>query len=187
MNYVSLQQDITNYLHRNDLSSHIPTFIGFAENRLARDLRVPGLLAIDSVTISAAGSSGSLPSGFIEARSAKTSNGELVYIVPESYDQLTGTGTPWAFTTIGTSLYVEPSWTAGGTVSLLYYKAPAALSGASTNWFSDNVPDLLLIASVIQAFIFVRNLAAAGEAEKLYEQMVAATNARYANQHEGLI
>ena len=42
--YSDLQTSIANYLARSDLTSQIPDFITFAENRLRRELRIRQML-----------------------------------------------------------------------------------------------------------------------------------------------
>ncbi len=42
--YSDLKTTVANYLARSDLTSQIPDFITFAENRLRRDLRIRQML-----------------------------------------------------------------------------------------------------------------------------------------------
>ena len=51
--YSDLQTSIANYLARSDLTSQIPDFITFAENRLRRELRIRQMLkSVTTATVS---------------------------------------------------------------------------------------------------------------------------------------
>ena len=51
--YSDLQTSIGNYLARSDLTSQIPDFITFAENRLRRELRIRQMLkSVTTATVS---------------------------------------------------------------------------------------------------------------------------------------
>ena len=66
--YSDLKTSIANYLARSDLTTQIPDFITFAENRLRRELRIRQMLkSVTTATVSG-DSTVELPSDFIEIR-----------------------------------------------------------------------------------------------------------------------
>ena len=67
--YANLKTEIANYLNRSDLTSYLDTFIDLAESRLARDLRVREMEAVDtSITTVSGTQSYTLPTGYLEMR-----------------------------------------------------------------------------------------------------------------------
>lgn len=164
-NYSELQTAVANWTHRSDLTSQIPDFITLAEIRLARDLRIsPLLTTAASGSIAVNGSSIALPSGFLSMVSVKiTSSGaELKYITPDTYDRAqynaNGGTTPIYYTIIGATLFVSPTWSAGGTLTWSYFKKETALSGSNiTNWYITNAPDMLLYACLLEAAPYMKS------------------------------
>ena len=66
--YSDLQTSIANYLARSDLTSQIPDFITFAENRLRRELRIRQMLkSVTTATVSGDNTI-EIPSDFLQAR-----------------------------------------------------------------------------------------------------------------------
>jgi hypothetical protein len=184
--YTSLVTEVGNYLHRSDLTAEIPTFISYAEQRVAHDLKITPLITNGTVNISAGGSSVSLPTGFIGMVSVKiTGAAKLHYIPPDTYDsalsQANGLTVPTMYTMIGSSIYVSPAWTAGGTLTLNYFKKEVALSGSNTtNWYVTNVPHMLTFAALLEATPFVKD--AQDEImkwEKMYEYARDRANDQY--------
>eukprot|EP01030_Chromulinospumella_sphaerica_P024339 gene24339-24414_t len=71
--YASLLVDAGEYSGRNDIAHLFPRFIGLAELKLNRALRVAGMEVVGTVTLIAG--SGPLPTDFLEAREVKNANG----------------------------------------------------------------------------------------------------------------
>lgn len=157
--YTSLKAEVATYLHRDDLTATIPTFISNCEYRIARALRVSQLLTTSTVAVSAAAASAALPTGFLQMANVKISTGaELQYVPPDRIDKESGAGTPWLYTLMGSTIVVAPTWTAGGNLSCTYWKKETALSdSATTNWYTSNCPDALLFGSLMEAAPFLMN------------------------------
>lgn len=151
--YSDLKSAVALWLHRSDLTSVVPDFVTMAEWRLARDLRVAPLLTTSNSTVTAASTTASLPTGYLEMMNVQISGGaELHYVPPDTIDRVSGTTTPWAYTIYGSTVVVAPSWTAGGTLVLTYFKKETALSDSNTtNWYITNAPDALLYACLLEA------------------------------------
>lgn len=113
--YASLKTEVATYLHRDDLTATIPTFISNCEFRIARQLRVSQLLTTSTVVVSAAASTGTLPSGFMQMANVKISTGaELQYVPPDRIDKAVNDTVPWVYTLLGSTIVVGGTWTAGG-------------------------------------------------------------------------
>jgi hypothetical protein len=75
---------------------------------------------------------------------------------------------------------VSPAWTAGGTLTLNYFKKETALSGSNTtNWYITNVPHLLQYACLLEACSFVSDDAGAAKWQKFYEYARDRANDQY--------
>lgn len=182
-NYSELKTSVANWLHRSDLTSNIPDFIQLAEYRMARDLRISPLLSTSTVTIAAAGSSVALPTGYLEMVNVEIDGGaELHYVPPDTIDRIDGSGTPWVYTLKGETINVAPSWTAGGDLSLTYYKKETALSDSSTtNWYINNAPDALLYASLLEASPYLVSDNRIDVWFEFYNRAIESLNRQYGN------
>jgi hypothetical protein len=184
--YAELQTAVGAWLHRADLTSQIPDFITLAEHRMARDLRIAPLVTTGTLTIGAAAASVTLSTltGLIEVVAAKISTSRLTYVTPDQYDQAllnaNSVVIPIYYTIIGTTFYVAPSWTAGGSVTVTYVKKETALSGSSTtNWYILNAPDMLLYACLLEAAPYLKDTADAGTWRTYYEYARDRLNDQY--------
>jgi hypothetical protein len=181
--YSDLNSSVANWLHRTDLTAVIPDLITIAESRLARDLRVSPLIATSTASIGAGSNSVALPAGFLEMVNVQiTGSTELQYCSPDTVDRLTTAGTPWLYSIYGGLVQVAPAWTAGGSITMTYFKKETALSaGNATNWYMTNVPEALLYAALIEAAPYVKDDARIAVWEKSYARAVAGVNAQYGN------
>ena len=181
--YGELKTAVSSWLHRSDLTANVPDFIAMAEWRVARDLRVQQLITTSSVTISAAGNSVALPSGFLELVNCQIASGaELSYVPPDTIDRISGAGTPWVYTLLGQNIQVGPSWTAGGNLSLSYYKKETQLSDSTTtNWYITNVPDALLYGSLLEASPFLLADTRIDVWQRFYDRSIGNINRQYGN------
>ncbi|MDE2102841.1 MAG: hypothetical protein KGL39_36695 [Patescibacteria group bacterium] len=183
--YSDLKTATANWLHRNDLTANIPDFIMMAEWRLSRDLRVSPLINTSTITISAGASTGTMPTDNLGLVNLQIQNGaELAYVPPDTIDRVTGSGTtvPWVYTLIGTTVKLAPLWTAGGTLSITYFRKEAVLSDTNaTNWYITNAPDTLLYATLLEAAPYLLNDNRIDVWEKYYKRGVDAINAQYGN------
>lgn len=181
--YGELKTAVSSWLHRSDLTANVPDFISMAEWRVARDLRVQQLITTSSVTISAAGNSVALPAGFLELVNCQIASGaELSYVPPDTIDRISGAGTPWVYTLLGQNIQVGPSWTAGGNLSLSYYKKETQLSdSATTNWYITNVPDALLYGALLEASPFLLADTRIDVWQRFYDRSIGNINRQYGN------
>lgn len=181
--YTSLKTEVATYLHRDDLTSTIPTFIAHAEIRIARALRVSQLLTTSNVTVSAGASTGSLPTGFLEMANVKISTGaELQYVPPDRIDKAVSDTTPWVYTLLGSTIVVGGTWTAGGTLACTYWKKETALSDSNTtNWYVTNCPDALLFGALMESAPFLMNDSRVEIWREFFKGAVDSLNMQYGN------
>lgn len=155
VDYSSLQSAVAEYLHRGDLTANIPDFISLAEARLNRRLRIRAME--QRATGTALGGLISLPSGYREGRSLHIANGgsyrRIDYVSPERAALYEGSGSPTAFTIVGSSIELLPAQDAD--YALVYYKALDPLS-AGQNWLILNAPDVYLYATLLEATPFIK-------------------------------
>lgn len=182
-NYTELKSAVANWLHRTDLTANIPEFIELAEWRLARDLRISPMINSASIAIAAGGSTGALPAGMMEIANVRVAGGAELHFVPvDTLDRVSGSVTPWAYSVIGTNLSVAPAWTAGGSLTMLYFAKPSVLSDAAvTNAFTTYCPDALLYGSLMEAAPYLIDDNRIEVWKGYYENAIQRINEQYSN------
>ncbi|MBK5566884.1 hypothetical protein, partial [Ensifer sp. SSB1] len=126
--YASLLIDAGEYSGRNDVAHLFPRFVGMAEVKLNRFLRVADMEVVAPVTIT--NGAGTLPTDFLEAREVKNANGLPIRAV--SLQQLTESyagrsGVPAGYAIVGSTINVRPL--GDGNLTITYYgKIPPLLS-----------------------------------------------------------
>ena len=178
--YSDLQTSIGNYLARSDLTSQIPDFITFAENRLRRELRIRQMLkSVTTATVSGDNTI-EIPADFLQVRDFVVMTNPiqpLSYSSPSalSNDPRTSeVGVPKSYTILANDFQVSPPPDGVYTVKLLYYSAPAYLSSSNTsNVFLTTAPDALLYASLIEAEPYLMNDARINTWGTMYDRAIA--------------
>ena len=162
--YSDLQTSIGNYLARSDLTSQIPDFITFAENRLRRELRVRQMLkSVTTATVSG-DSTVEVPSDFLEIRDFVVLTNPiqpLSYSSPSTLSndpRASEVGVPKSYTILANEFLLSPSPDGVYTLRLLYYSSPPYMSSANTsNVFLNVAPDALLYAALLEAEPYLMN------------------------------
>jgi hypothetical protein len=182
--YSDLKTAVADYLARSDLTSKIPDFITFAENRLRRDLRIRQMLKLVNATMTANDSTLSLPSDFLEMRDIHlntTPNSALEYLSPNIFYRnadATNTGIPKRYTLLASDFQFAPIPDSAYNVRMLYYAAPAYLSDSNTsNVFLANCADALLYASLGEAEPYIMNDERLNTWAALYQRAIDTINA----------
>ena len=178
--YSDLQTSIANYLARSDLTSQIPDFITFAENRLRRELRIRQMLkSVTTATVSG-DNTVELPSDFLQVRDFVVVTNPLTplsYSSPSSLSndpRASEVGVPKSYTILANDFQMSPVPDAVYTVKLLYFAAPAYLSSSNTtNVFLTTAPDALLYASLIEAEPYLMNDARINTWGTMYDRAIA--------------
>ena len=178
--YSDLQTSIANYLARSDLTSQIPDFITFAENRLRRELRIRQMLKSVTTATVKDDSTVELPSDFLQVRDFVVVTNPLTplsYSSPSSLSndpRASEVGVPRSYTILANDFQMSPIPDAVYTVKLLYFAAPAYLSSTNTtNIFLTTAPDALLYASLIEAEPYLMNDARINTWGTMYDRAIA--------------
>lgn len=178
--YSDLQTSIANYLARSDLTSQIPDFITFAENRLRRELRIRQMLkSVTTATVSG-DNTVELPADFLQVRDFVVMTNPiqpLSYSSPSALSndpRASEVGVPLSYTILANDFQVSPAPDGVYTVRLLYFAAPAYLSSSNTsNVFLTTAPDALLYASLIEAEPYLYNDARINTWGTMYDRAIA--------------
>ena len=192
--YSDLQTSIASYLARTDLTSQIPDFITFAENRLRRELRIRQMLK--SVTTSTVSSDATVevPSDFLEIRDFVVMTNPITplsYSSPSSLSndpRTSQVGVPRSYTILASEFQLTPIPDAAYTLKMLYYAAPAYLSTSNTtNVFLTTSPDALLYASLIEAEPYLMNDARINTWGTMYDRAISSlTRSDESTQYSGV-
>lgn len=160
MTYAQLQQDIADFLNRQDLTASIPVFIRLTESRMNRTIRTREMETAVTATITTQLSA--LPADFLEYRRI-TLNGSrpirLEYVTPQEADTIKESGKqgdPLFFTIVGNNLELIPFRECS--ISYVYYaKIPALSDSITSNWLLDRHYDLYLYGSLVQAALYLKD------------------------------
>ena len=161
-NYSDLKTSIANWLARDDLTTLIPDFIAIAENYMAEDLRIRAMETALSDTIA----SGviSVPTGYIELKNAyidgtptrwlQRKDPEWIYM---NYPTRSADGEPAFIAREAENFIFGPYPDTAYTVKGIYYKKITALSDANTtNWFTNNAPQLVIYGALVEAYLYIQ-------------------------------
>ena len=192
--YSDLKTSIANYLARSDLTSQIPDFITFAENRLRRELRIRQMLkSVTTLTVANDGTV-EVPADFLEIRDFVVMTNPITpmsYSSPSSLSndpRTSQVGVPRSYTILANEFQLAPIPDSVYTLKLLYYSAPTYLSSTnSTNVFLTTAPDALLYASLIEAEPYIMNDARINTWGTMYDRAISSlTRSDESTQYSGV-
>ena len=196
MTYSSLLNDLRNYLERGatlatDPSVYIqlPSLIGLAERRLARELKIQGTVTVVSSTMTTGEPTYPKPDRWRETVSIRVGTGAgynvTQEVYPRAYEYMrqywpnqTLTGTPRFYADYDYShWFFAPTPNAPFPYELIYYELPPLLGDdVQTNWFTEYAPNALLYASLMEAAPFLKNEEIIPIWQGFYDRSVAALN-----------
>ncbi|AWM23442.1 phage adaptor protein [Sinorhizobium fredii] len=165
--YAALLIDAGEYSGRADISHLFPRFLGLAELKLNRGLRVADMEVTDMITLTSG--DGALPDDFLEAREVKNASGIPIRAV--SLQQITNSymeqsGTPAAYAIVGNTIKVRPI--ADEDIGITYYgKIPPLTVTEPTNWLLTKAPDVYLYGLVNEIAIWKKDVDGARAAQGL--------------------
>jgi len=176
--YADLQTALQNWTKRSDLSSYIPDFITLGEARINREVRSKYMETRTTDTLNSTTPYITLPSDLSNLRAVFLTSGgvlrQLRYMAPEflmmKYNQASTDQEPSYYTIIGSEMRFGPWPDSNYTIEFWYYKALAALSGATNTLFTSN-PDLYLYASLTAAMPFMKDDKRIGLWETQYQMV----------------
>lgn len=165
--YASLLVDAGEYSGREDIAHNFPRFLGLAELKLNRGLRVADMEVTDEISL--IDGDGTLPADFLEAREVKTAAGIPIRAV--SLQQLTNSymgrsGIPTGYAIVGSTLKARPINDQDLTVTY-YARIPALTPSNPTNWLLEKAPDVYLFALVNEIAIWGKDVDGATAAQQL--------------------
>lgn len=192
--YSDLQTSIAGYLARSDLTSQIPDFITFAENRLRRELRVRQMLKSVTTSTVASDSTVEVPSDFLEIRDFVVMTNPITplsYSSPSTLSndpRASSVGVPKSYTILANEFLMSPIPDAVYTLRLLYYSAPAYLSSSNTsNVFLNVAPDALLYAALLEAEPYLFNDGRINTWGSMYDRSISSlTKSDESTQYSGV-
>lgn len=170
MNYNELVTDIRNYTEVDAnvfTNSVINTFITMAENRILRDIDLDVFKKESTGTMTAGNKFLGAPTDILTHRYMilTPANGDQIFLefrdtsfMKEFWPDGSDTGTPKYYSVWDqNTFYVAPTPNANFSVELGYIYRPAQLSSTNQNtWVSDNAPEALLYACLIQAYSYTK-------------------------------
>lgn len=168
MTYAELKTAIADWMHRDDLTSRLDTFIDMAESRMNRELRLSEMET--RATITATGEYVAMPTGALEIRNIQV-NGTYAY--PVEYktpaqmdmDNNGATGDPMYYTIIGDEFQFYPVPTSTE-IEVTYYKSITPLDDTNTtNFLLTSHPECYLHGCLTYAKLYTLDDASLHEAE----------------------
>jgi len=169
MNYNELVTNIRNYTEVDSnvfTESVINTFITFAENRILRDIDLDVFKKESSATLTSGNKFLTAPSDILTHRYMMvTVSGEQVFLdyrdtsyMKEYWPEGSSTGVPKYYSVWDqNTFYLAPTPNSNYGVELGYIYRPTQLSSANQNtWISDNAPEALFYACLIQAYSYTK-------------------------------
>jgi hypothetical protein len=165
--YASLLVDAGEYAGREDIAHNFPRFLGLAELKLNRGLRVADMEVTDEIAL--IDGEGTLPADFLEAREVRNASGIPIRAV--SLQQLTNSyvdrsGTPAGYAIVGSTIKVRP--VSDNELTVTYYaRIPALTPSNPTNWLLEKAADVYLYALVTEIAIWERDAAKAQAGQQL--------------------
>lgn len=173
--YSSLKTTIASFIHRSDLAALIPDFIAAAESRIYTEMRVRAMETAYSATMSSG--TVAVPTGLLEWKwlyintnpLRKLERKDVEWIVSQFPASL---GKPYYFARNGSNLVFGPTPDADYALVGSYYKRLTSLSDTNTtNWLTDDQPELIKCASLVEASQYANNDAGMSLWEGKYQQV----------------
>ncbi len=176
MTYSSLFTDVQTYLDRvtdSSLANQIPSFISLAGVRCAREMKTLGFKAVYTNAFVATSAVVPKPARWRETISFNVGTGESynnrVPLYPRSYEfcrsywpdntVVSSTALPKYYADYDFNHWlIVPTPFTGYPYEVSVFESPVPLSDINqTNWMTENCPDMVLYATLIEAEPFVKN------------------------------
>ena len=177
MNYAALSTAIQDYTQNYETTfvANIPLFVNQAEMRIYNTVLIPALRKnVTGATVNG-NKYLSCPSDFLSSFSmAAINNGSYEYLLNKdvnflraAYPNPSDTGFPQYYSLFGPtvtasvittelSFILAPTPDAIYNIELHYYYYPQSIVTAGTSWLGDNYDPVLLYASLVEAYIFMK-------------------------------
>jgi hypothetical protein len=173
--YATLKTEVTSFFNRNDLTSDIDSFIDLCEAEMQRELKLLEFETTGTVTVTSG--VGTLPTGFLGARSLSWSaNPEriLTYLTPDKLKTVNASDPSFVsyYTITGDSIKFADD--ASGTLNITYMARFTPLSDSNTtNAIITNHPGAYTYGTLKHAAIWAKDLEAATGYDTLFKGELA--------------
>ena len=175
--FTELKDDIAKWLNRqgmSDISALSEDFLGLTERKTYRNLDLRALeVAVTTDTDTLA-----LPATFLRMKNMWVEDGSTPVLVRGTSmqnvltEQQKTPTVPQFYTLNGTNIFLGPTPDKTYTLHYVYYSNLTPLSDANpTNWFSTNVPELLLFGSLMEACLYLKDDARAALWASRYDEI----------------
>ena len=167
--YTTIGSYFANAINRDDLGSRYPEFLDLAEQRIAKEIFPRGFETRGTGTFVAGTPTVVNPSSYREIKSFDfVANGTRINLEERTYEYCidyapatAATGTPKYYAPYGSGqFYVAPTPGTNWTYQIVYNQRLTPLEGtgtAGTNWLTQNHPDLLIAALMLEAEMYLKN------------------------------
>jgi hypothetical protein len=196
MTFTTLQQDVRRYLERGSsyasdpvVYEQIPRLINLAERRIARELKVQGLINVVTGTLTVGQSVYSKPDRWRDTVSINigtgTQNNTRKVLFTRAYEYLlsywpdrTATDQPLFYSDYDYDHWlIAPTPDAAYPFEILYYELPPLLDDeVQTNWLTEYAPQLILYGTLLEATPFLKNDERIGVWQQMYDRAAAMLN-----------
>lgn len=184
-NYSELKTAVANWLARSDLTSYIPDFIRLAEVRIYDEVMHRDMETALDTTIA----SGviAVPSGYKAMLDLRVITDPVQFVIRkptrwiyEKYPTRSSDGVPKYFARERSNFIFGPYPDSTYQVKGTYFKVLDPLSDSNTtNWLTDDRPNLILFATLCAAEPFLRNDPRLALWEAEYQKAMQAANKTY--------
>ena len=168
--FTTLKSAIEDYTQNTETSfvSNLPTFIVQAEDRIIKSVALPNFRKNVTGTFTASNQYLSTPSDYLYPYSLAVLDSDSNYsyllntdvsFMREAYPLVSTTGTPKHYAQFDdTTFIVGPTPNSNFTTELHYFYIPQSITESSngTTWLGTNSPEVLLYASLLEAYTFMK-------------------------------
>ena len=168
--FTTLKSAIEDYTQNTETSfvSNLPTFIVQAEDRIIKSVELPNFRKNVTGTFTASNQYLSTPSDYLYPYSLAVLDDDSNYsyllntdvsFMREAYPLVSTTGTPKHYAQFDdTTFIVGPTPNSNFTTELHYFYIPQSITETSdgTTWLGTNAPEVLLYASLVEAYTFMK-------------------------------
>jgi len=179
-NYSEMVTAVSDWLNRagfSDLESRIPDFIEFGQRRIHYTCDLDAME--DATTLTISGQNAALPADFLRVKALiglqAGHTWELLGAPIRDVLAYSMEDRPNTYAIVGGQFYFGPPPDQAYTATLIYYKALPILSSVNTtNWFTENYPEILLAATIMEALVYLKDDARAAQWEQKFNQYKSA-------------
>ena len=168
--FTTLKSAIQDYTQNTETSfvSNLPTFIVQAEDRIIKSVELPNFRKNVTGTFTASNQYLATPSDYLYPYSLAVLDSDSNYsyllntdvsFMREAYPLVSTTGTPKHYAQFDdTTFIVGPTPNSNYTTELHYFYIPQSITESSdgTTWLGTNAPEVLLYASLLEAYTFMK-------------------------------